>query len=150
MRCHSEGGDMTNRERELEAQVAALRAALDGARVCEDCRGEGWYTDADKDGNPEQIQCRHCHSTGVVRRHVPADAGADWLADAQAVAGVAALYRKEMQTLFDDLKALPADLADMIDPLVVSHLCTQLALWLEESDSKDILARVSARGWLEA
>jgi len=115
---------MTDREHELEAQVAALQAA---------CR----------------VPCGLAISHGMTCPIKLPEDGAAWLADARAVTAVAALYRKEMQTLFDGLKVLPPHLADMIDPLVVSHLCTQLALWLGEPDSSDALARAEARWGLE-
>ena len=136
---------------ELQAANAALDAALQRAnsRIAHYCASCGRSRGIERDGTAYCVGCCLTATQADVDARTP-DAGREWLADARAVTAVAALYRKEMQTLFDGLKMLPSHLADMIDPLVVSHLCTQLALWLGEPDSEEILAHAKARWGLEA
>ena len=133
---------------ELQAANAALRAALDTAHVCKRCLGDGGYVVGSGTAEPEQEQCEQCDGRGIIVPDVPDDVGRQWQADARAATGLAALYRREMQTLFDGLKVLRSD--QLPEPrMIVSHLCTQLALWLGEPDSEESLARAKARGWLE-
>ena len=119
----------------LDAQVAALRAALDGAKVCGRCHGDGWYVVDRGTEQPEQQQCEQCQCSGVERDDVPADAGREWLADARAV--TAALVRAQWGS-DEDTQNCPV--CDWQKPYGHEPGCA----------IGDSLAWAEAQGWVEA